>query len=199
MKGELRFVVRLHPHPVGLNRRLIGPRRIQRIRRTGHLRHRTIIVRLRDFHLPRRRQTLHDQPLLPVQVLPGQQQRRLGLIQHWFGDHVRVHPEGTGEIIACRLAGRLAELQRTSGAKVLVLAQYYPVVWDDKAFAAEQRRMTEGLLACMRRQGLATLDSFDALAQGAAPRTLYKKWHMNEAGNRLIAGLVARALEADGK
>lgn len=128
--------------------------------------------------------------------------RRLGLIQYWFGDHVRVHPEGMGETIACRLTDRLAELQRLSGAKVIVLAEYDPVVWDDPAFAAEQRRMTEGLLACARRQGLATLDSFEALAKsGAKPgqRALYWVWHMNAAGNGLIADLVARALDSNGK
>ena len=45
------------------------------------------------------------------------------------------------------------------------------------------------------REGLATLDSFDALAATGAPRKLYVTWHMNEAGNRLIAGLVAEALQ----
>ena len=125
--------------------------------------------------------------------------RRLGVIQHWFGDHVRAHPEGRGEKIACALTGRLAELQRQSGARVLVLAQYDPVVWDDPSFAAEQRRLTEGLLGCARRHGLATLDSFDALAATPGPRALYKTWHMNAAGNRLIAGLVAQALAANGK
>jgi hypothetical protein len=127
--------------------------------------------------------------------------RRLDLLHDWFGDHVRAHPEGAGEAIACRLTARLAELQRVSGARVLVLAEYDPVVWDDAKFAAEQRRLTAGLLACARRQGLATIDSYDALAGSklaSGPRSLYKVWHMNAAGNRMIAELVGSALVSHG-
>ncbi|MDI1265551.1 MAG: GDSL-type esterase/lipase family protein [bacterium] len=120
--------------------------------------------------------------------------RRLDLLHDWFGDHVRVHPAGTGERIACLLTQRLADLQRSSGARVLMVAEYDPVVWDDPAFAATQRAMTGALLACARKQGLATLDSYDAMAATAKPRQLYVLWHMNEAGNALIARLVARAL-----
>ncbi|MDP1837889.1 MAG: GDSL-type esterase/lipase family protein [Reyranella sp.] len=121
--------------------------------------------------------------------------RRLDQLHEWYGDHLRVHPEGAGERIACLLTGRLAGLQRASGARVLVVAEYDPVVWDHPKFAAEQRRMTEGLLACARANGLATIDSFDALiARNDKPRDLYVQWHMNAAGNRLIAGLVAKAL-----
>ncbi len=121
--------------------------------------------------------------------------RQLDQLNPWYGDHLRVHPEGTGERIACLLTGRLAELQRASGARVLVVAEYDPVVWDHPKFAAEQRRMTEGLLACARAQGLTTIDSFDALvAQDGEPRDLYALWHLNEKGNALIARLVAKAL-----
>ena len=42
--------------------------------------------------------------------------RRLDLLYDWFGDHIRVHPAGTGETLACRLTERLAALQRSSGA-----------------------------------------------------------------------------------
>src|SRR5262249_45306484 len=73
--------------------------------------------------------------------------RRLDLLHDWFGDHIRAHPSGTGEAIACRLTERLAELQRSSGAKLVVVAEYDPVVWDDPKFAAEQRRLTSGLLS----------------------------------------------------
>jgi hypothetical protein len=121
--------------------------------------------------------------------------RRLDLLHDWFGDHIRVHEPGSGERIGCRLTDRLAELQRASGAKVIVLAEYDPIVWDDPAFAAEQRRLTGGLLACATRNGLTTIDSFAALADTAKPRDLYVLWHMNEAGNRLIAKLVAEKLQ----
>jgi lysophospholipase L1-like esterase len=120
--------------------------------------------------------------------------RRLDLLHDWFGDHVRVHPPGTGERIACLLTRRLADLQRSSGARVLMVAEYDPVVWDDPAFAAKQRAMTGALLACAQKQGLATLDSYNAMAASAKPRQLYVLWHMNEAGNALIALLVAGAL-----
>ncbi len=120
--------------------------------------------------------------------------RRLDLLHDWFGDHIRVHPAGTGEPIACLLTKRLADLQRSSGARVLMVAEYDPVVWDDPAFAARQRAMTGALLGCARKQGLATLDSYDAMAGTSKPRQLYVLWHMNEAGNALIARLVAGAL-----
>lgn len=119
--------------------------------------------------------------------------RRLHLMHDWFGDHVRVHDAGDGERIACLLTGRLAELQRISGARVLLMAQYDPVVWRDAAFAAEQRRLTDGVLRCGQRAGLDVLDTFEPLAR-AAPQQLYGLWHMNDAGNRLIGSLVAAAL-----
>jgi hypothetical protein len=121
--------------------------------------------------------------------------RRLDLLHDWFGDHVRVHAPGVGELLACRLTERLADLQKQSGARVLLLAEYDPVVFDDPAFAAEQRRLTGGLLACAEKSGLATIDSFSAISAMAQPRQLYGLWHMNNAGNRLIAELVARALK----
>ena len=48
---------------------------------------------------------------------------------------------------------------------------------------------------CARKAGLRTIDSFDVLAATGAPRKLYVTWHMNETGNRLVAELVARALD----
>ncbi len=117
--------------------------------------------------------------------------RRLDLLHNWFGDHVRVHPPGTGERVACLLTGRLGTLQKASGAKVILLAQYDPVVWQTPRFAAEQRRLTSGILDCARQRGLEVIDSFDALAaHPGGPRSLYVTWHMNAEGNRLIAGLL---------
>ncbi|MBY0320929.1 MAG: hypothetical protein K2X72_19560 [Reyranella sp.] len=120
--------------------------------------------------------------------------RRLDLLHDWYGDHQRVLAPGTGEYLSCLLTARLAELQKQSGAKVIVMAEYDPVVWDDPAFAATQRHMTQGLLACATKNGMATIDSFNAMAATGAPRKLYATWHMNEPGNRLIAGLVAEKL-----
>jgi len=123
--------------------------------------------------------------------------RRLDLLHDWFGDHVRVHEAGDGERIACLLTGRLAQLQAASGARVVVLAQYDPLVWQEPKFAAEQRRLTQGVLDCARRQGLAAVDSFEALSKWTGkggPRGLYGLWHMNGQGNRLTAQLVAAVL-----
>ena len=58
-----------------------------------------------------------------------------------------------------------------------------------------ERRLTHGLLDCAAKAGLSTIDSFDALAATSHPRQLYVTWHMNEPGNRLIAGLVAQVLK----
>ncbi|SJZ61272.1 GDSL-like Lipase/Acylhydrolase family protein [Enhydrobacter aerosaccus] len=122
---------------------------------------------------------------------------RLDLLYNWFGDHIRVLPPGRGQEIACRLTEHLQALQSRTGAPILMVAQYDPVVWQDPAFAAEQRRMTLGLLDCARRHDLAVLDTFDALAATAGkdgPRGLYGRWHMNERGNDVIAQLIATAL-----
>lgn len=120
--------------------------------------------------------------------------RRLDLLHDWYGDHKRVQAPGTGDHLSCLATQRLAELQKQSGARVIVMAEYDPVVWDDPSFAATQRRITQGPLDCAAKDGLATIDSFAALAATGAPRNLYVTWHMNEAGNRLIAGLVAEKL-----
>ncbi len=121
--------------------------------------------------------------------------RRFALMHDWFGDHVRVHPAGDGERIACRLTARLADLQKRAAIPVLIFAQYDPVVWQDAAFSVEQRRLTGGLLRCAAERGLATLDSFNALAARAGDaKRLYVLWHMSDEGNRLMADLLAGAL-----
>jgi GDSL-like Lipase/Acylhydrolase family len=121
--------------------------------------------------------------------------RRLNLLYDWFGDHVRVHRPGDGERISCLLTERLRELQASSGARVIVLAEYDPMVWQNAEFSAEQRRLARGLLGCARQRGLGTINSFEALANApGGPQSLYGLWHMNHKGNRLIAGLVADAL-----
>ena len=47
----------------------------------------------------------------------------------------------------------------------------------------------------VREAGFATLDSFEAL-QKAGAGALYKQWHTNATGNRLVADLVAGALSS---
>ena len=120
--------------------------------------------------------------------------RRLNLLEGWFGDHVRVHPPGTGETIACLLTDRLRELQQASGAPLLLVAQYDPYVFKTPAFGEEQRRITGHLLDCARARGLEVLDTYDAIAKSGAPLGLYGQWHMNDKGNALIAEAIAGAL-----
>ncbi len=124
--------------------------------------------------------------------------RRLNLLHGWFGDHARARPSGTGERIACLLTERLAALQAASGARVIVMAQYDAWAWQDPANGAEQRRLATGLLGCAARQGLLTIDTYDALAGRRSPRDFYAQWHMNAPGNRLIAEIVAGKLDVDG-
>jgi hypothetical protein len=124
--------------------------------------------------------------------------RRLGLLHDWFGDHVRVHDSGHGPAIACRLMQRLAGLQKETGVPILVFAQYEPWMWQEKArYAFERRRLSQGVLVCATSHGLATIDSFHRLeARVAEGSRLYGLWHMNDAGNRLMADILAEALAA---
>jgi lysophospholipase L1-like esterase len=124
--------------------------------------------------------------------------RRLD-VRDWFDDHIQVHAPGLGEMIACSLTQRLAELQKKSNTKVILIAQYDYLAWDEPAFAAEQRRLTGGVLACAQKHGLVTIDSFPAQQATGRPRDFYvmdrnNAGHMNPAGNRLIAKLVAEKL-----
>lgn len=114
-------------------------------------------------------------------------------LQHWLGYHVRIHPMGTGEIIAFSLLERLAALQRSSGAIVLVVAFYDRVVWENRAIAGEQQRITRRMLDGAIRKGMGGVDSFAALAR-ADPQGLYKAWHMNAQGNFELARLIAKTL-----
>ena len=121
--------------------------------------------------------------------------RRLDLTGAWYGDDRRAHPKGTGERLSCLLTERLAKLQRKSGTPVILLAEYDPETWSNSSMAVHQIDMTQRLLACAAKNGLQTIDSFEALAATGAPRQLYVTWHMNETGNRLIAALVAAKLK----
>ena len=111
----------------------------------------------------------------------------------WVVDHQRVTPRGTGERLACLLMRRLARL----GVPTLVVAQYDRYVWQDPGFAAEQRRISEGVLTCAAAEGLATLDLHDALAKAIAAEgreKIYGTWHHSPEGYALIGREVAGEL-----
>ena len=118
--------------------------------------------------------------------------RRLNLLEDWFGDHLRVHPAGTGEKIACLLTDRLRDLQQASGVPLLLVAQYDPYVFKTNGV---QRAITGRLLACARARGLKVLDTYDAIAAAQDTAGLYAQWHMNDKGNALVANLIDGALK----
>jgi len=117
-------------------------------------------------------------------------------LQRGLSYHKRAHRAGSGREIACRLAERLARLQGPPGPRVVVLAQYDPHAWIERAFANEQRALTKPVLDCAAAHGVATLDSFARLAAEPRPRDFYGTYHMNARGNLLIARLLAATLPA---
>ena len=111
----------------------------------------------------------------------------------WSVDHHRVTPRGTGERLACLLMKRLVRL----GVPTLVVAQYDRYVWQDREFATEQRRITQGVLKCAAAEGLATLDLHAALAraiEAEGREKIYGTWHHTAAGYALIGREIAAEL-----
>jgi hypothetical protein len=119
--------------------------------------------------------------------------RRLGADELWYGTE-----ESTGQdtqAIACRLMGRFAKSLRRHAARGLVVVLPQDNDWQDATTLAADRERTAMVLACAKRQGLQTLDTYPAFAAAAAnPRTLYVNWHLNAVGNALAARLIAEAL-----
>ena len=70
------------------------------------------------------------------------------------------------------LLNRLAALQHSSGAGVLLVAFYDRTVWESPGIAAERRRITRRVLDAAIRQGMGAVDSFPVLAGAPDPRTL---------------------------
>jgi len=138
----------------------------------------------------------------PRPLLPLRYQVRLevallswpGFIQRLIGFHARVHPAGTGRSIAFVLVEQLAVLQRQSKARIVMLAQYDPHVWADRAYSREQVGLTGEVLGHAARHGLATLDCFRRFAAEPNVQALYGNHHLNARGNRIIAGLLAATL-----
>lgn len=117
-------------------------------------------------------------------------------LQHMLRYHVRVHPPGHGLAIASRLTERLAKLQEERRIKIIVMAQYPPVVWVNTRIADEQRHLTHAVLDHAAACGLATLDTFQRLATEPKPLDFYGVSHMNARGNVMMATLLAATLPA---
>lgn len=116
------------------------------------------------------------------------------VLQHLFGYHVRRHPAGHGLRIALCLIERLAQLGERHRCPVVLLAQYHPQVWSERAFAAEERRLTTLVLDGARKAGLATVDTFPRFAVEPAAASFYVNSHLNGRGNAMVASLLAARL-----
>ncbi len=102
-----------------------------------------------------------------------------------------VHHDGPE--VACRLMQRLADLGRTRGMRVLLLAQAQQPISDAADTATKDR-----VLACARASGLATVDLFPLLADvPAAEREPLFKGHMTAAGNAFVAKALATFIAAN--
>jgi len=115
-------------------------------------------------------------------------------VQHLAGYHRRIHRTGFGVEIAKRLFERLARLQADGALKVVVMAQYPPDTWTQRAYLNYQRRIVEALLDSAAREGIATVDTFRRLAAEPNPQDFYASAHMNPRGNLMIASLLAATL-----
>ncbi|MGD9881895.1 MAG: SGNH/GDSL hydrolase family protein [Reyranella sp.] len=135
-------------------------------------------------------------------ILPLEVRRRMDsvlvdfppVLQTLVGYHVRVHRAGRGLAIGQRLTERLAALQAERAARIVVVAQYPPVVWANTTIANEQRRQTQTILDSAAACGLATLDTFPRLAAEPKPQAFYGFSHMNARGNLMIASLLSATL-----
>lgn len=115
-------------------------------------------------------------------------------LQHLFGYHVRRHPAGHGLPIALCLIERLAQLGQRHRCPVVLLAQYHPQVWRERAFAAEERRLTALVLDGARKAGLPTVDTFPRFAVEPRAASFYVNSHLNGRGNAMVASLLAARL-----
>lgn len=124
---------------------------------------------------------------------------RLDLLDYWLEGQPR-HREAAhddGRRVSCLLMGRLAELGRANGAKVLVVAQYTPLAWQSESTRQFEMQDTHLVLGCAEENGLATLDTGEATEAAVRDGGLdayYADAHLNSDGNRLVAEQIAEHL-----
>jgi lysophospholipase L1-like esterase len=113
----------------------------------------------------------------------------------------RATPDGTGRDITCRLLEQVKQRTERERVRPLLVMQYGHI-----DFGRPQRREALAVLDCARRHGIATIDTWSAIAE------LYERdrnrfdalyvvqesgWsHMSAAGNRLVAEAIAERLRA---
>jgi hypothetical protein len=150
--------------------------------------------------------TAATEPLEPVRRVLGYSflihtaVRRLGFSRWWLRGQA-LHAEAAhdrGLEVACLLMDRLHAFGRAHGLRVLIVAQYTANAWWStlSTYGAETR-VVERVLACAQARGLETLDTrpgIEAAVQVHGFQRYYAGGHMNDAGNRLTAELVASRL-----
>jgi lysophospholipase L1-like esterase len=127
--------------------------------------------------------------------------RRLGLMAHWRrGQPSHVEPaHDHGDKVACLLMDRLALLRARHQIKVVLVAQYSIQTWQAEHFRREEVAVVRALADCARARGIDTIDTYDAVAAAVRAHGVagsYTGIHMNPAGNRLTAELIADRLRA---
>ena len=126
---------------------------------------------------------------------------KLDLLDYWLQGQPRqreaAHAEG--DRVSCLLMDRLRQLGDANSMGVLVVAQYTPLAWTNESTRRFEVEDTELVLQCAERNGLQTLDTGAAVEAAVRAGTIdhyYNEAHMNNAGNRLTAELIATYLLA---
>jgi hypothetical protein len=150
--------------------------------------------------------TAATEPLDPLRQVLGHSflvhtaMRRLGFTRWWLRGQV-LHAEAAhdkGIEVACLLMDRLHAVGRDHGLRVLIVAQYTANAWwSELSTYGDETRVVERVLACARGRELETLDTrpgIEAAVRVDGFQRYYVGGHMNDAGNRLTAELVASRL-----
>ncbi|MGE0425093.1 MAG: hypothetical protein AB7O88_22735 [Reyranellaceae bacterium] len=127
--------------------------------------------------------------------------RRLGYMPWWRrGQPSQIVPaHDYGDKVACLLMDRLAALRDRDHVRVVLVAQYSRQTWEAEHFRRNEVAVVQAVAACAKARGIETIDTFAAVAEAVRAHGIagnYGGTHMNAAGNRLTADVIARWLEA---
>ena len=120
---------------------------------------------------------------------------RFGFYEIWYGVSRHAHRDGLG--VSCRLMDRFARLMKKTGAKPLVVAFYEDSTWRYQRVAEFERGRVAAVLACAKRAGMDTLDTWDGMNAAGMPAkaaTYYSGGHFTDAGANVAARLIADKL-----
>jgi hypothetical protein len=129
--------------------------------------------------------------------------RRFGLTNWWYAGgltEVRAHQDGPS--VSCLLMRRLGALEKATGARVLLVAQYVARAFTDPTSPVTIAEVagSRQLLDCAETQGLATIDTYDAWVEAAERdpsgflSRMFVRSHMSATGNQAVADTVADGL-----